>query len=204
MIEGPAVDDVETNFRQRWNAHPDSALGGRTGAGPSAGRADRSDSGREPLRADQSQHASGVPSFPFLNPEHGDPGARLARVNAIRQARRYVYIEEQVLTMVDSADHAALIASATPLTFVASDPDTIAAALRERIVGPNPLDFVAILIPRRLGEDPRFADGVLYEMRKRFITFLTHGLTDEQKRDRLLIYHLRTDRASSPTSTPRT
>jgi phosphatidylserine/phosphatidylglycerophosphate/cardiolipin synthase-like enzyme len=93
--------------------------------------------------------------------------------------------------MVDSADHAALLASATPLTFVASDPDTIAAALRERIVGSNPLDFVAILIPRRLGEDPRFADGVLYEMRKRFITFLTHGLTDEQKRERLLIYHLR-------------
>jgi hypothetical protein len=30
MIEGPAVDDVETSFRQRWNAHPDAALGGRT------------------------------------------------------------------------------------------------------------------------------------------------------------------------------
>jgi phosphatidylserine/phosphatidylglycerophosphate/cardiolipin synthase-like enzyme len=28
-------------------------------------------------------------------------------------------------------------------------------------------------------------------MRKRFITFLTHGLTDEQKRQRLLVYHLR-------------
>ena len=28
-------------------------------------------------------------------------------------------------------------------------------------------------------------------MRKRFITFLTHGLTEEQKRDRLLVCHLR-------------
>jgi len=102
-----------------------------------------------------------------------------------------VYIEEQYLTMVDSADHAALLASSTPLAFVPSASDTVAAALRERIVGPNPLQFVAILIPRRLGEDPRFADGVLYEMRKRFITFLTHGLTDEQTRERLLVYHLR-------------
>ena len=30
MIEGPAVDDVETNFRQRWNAHPHVGLDGRT------------------------------------------------------------------------------------------------------------------------------------------------------------------------------
>ncbi len=28
-------------------------------------------------------------------------------------------------------------------------------------------------------------------MRKRFISFLTHGLTEEQKRDRLLVFHLR-------------
>ena len=40
-----------------------------------------------------------------------------------------------------------------------SAPVTIAAALRERLVGSNPLDFVATL-----GEDPRFADGVLYEI----------------------------------------
>jgi hypothetical protein len=86
-----------------------------------------------------------------------------------------VYIEEQYLTMVDSADHAALLASPTPLAFVASDPDTIAAALRERIVGPNPLQFVAILIPRRLHEDPRFADGVLYELRQRFQELLSGG-----------------------------
>ena len=192
MIEGPAVDDVEANFRQRWNAHPDSVLGGRTPvpARPPAELIDPIPDASHFVQINRNM-PQGVPSFSFLNPEHGDPGARQARVNAIRQARRYVYIEEQYLTMVDSADHAALIASATPLTFVASDPDTIAAALRERIVGSNPLDFVAILIPRRLGEDPRFADGVLYEMRKRFITFLTHGLTDEQKRERLLIYHLR-------------
>jgi phosphatidylserine/phosphatidylglycerophosphate/cardiolipin synthase-like enzyme len=192
MIEGPAVDDVEANFRQRWNAHPDSVLGGRTPvpARPPAELIDPIPDASHFVQINRNM-PQGVPSFSFLNPEHGDPGARQARVNAIRQARRYVYIEEQYLTMVDSADHAALLASATPLTFVASDPDTIAAALRERIVGSNPLDFVAILIPRRLGEDPRFADGVLYEMRKRFITFLTHGLTDEQKRERLLIYHLR-------------
>ena len=192
MIEGPAVDDVETNFRQRWNAHPDSVLGGRTPVSvrPPAELIDPIPDASHFVQINRNM-PQGVPSFSFLNPAHGDPGGRLARVNAIRQARRYVYIEDQYLTMVDTADHAALLASATPLTFVPSDPDTIAAALRERIVGPTPLDFVAILIPRRLGEDPRFADGVLYEMRKRFITFLTHGLTDEQKRERLLIYHLR-------------
>ena len=188
MIEGPAVDDVETNFRQRWNAHPHVAprAAGRR-AGANAGGSARSHSRRPATRADQPDVPPGVPGFPFVGPDHGDPGARLARVNAIRRARRFVYIEDQYLTMVDSFDHATLLASPNPLTFVPTAPDTIAAALRERIVGPDPLQFVAILLPRTLGEDPRFADGVLYEMRKRFITFLTHGLTEEQKRDRLLV-----------------
>jgi len=192
MIEGPAVEDVETNFRQRWNAHPDAALGNRTPV-PARTPAEAIDPIPDASHFVQINRTlpPGVPSFSFVSQAEGDPGARRARINAIRRARRFVYIEEQYLTMVDSADHATLLASTTPLTFTPSDPDTIAAALRERIVGPNPLDFVAILIPRRLGEDPRFADGVLYEMRKRFITFLTHGLTDDQKRERLLVYHLR-------------
>ena len=192
MIEGPAVEDVETNFRQRWNAHPEAALGGHTPV-PSRTPAEAID----PI-PDASHYVQvnrnlprGVPSFAFASFTDGDPGARRARINAIRRARRYVYIEEQYLTMVDSVDHAALLASSTPLAFTPSDPDTVAAALRARLVGPDPLEFVAILLPRRLGEDPRFADGVLYEMRKRFITFLTHGLTDEQRRERLLVFHLR-------------
>jgi phosphatidylserine/phosphatidylglycerophosphate/cardiolipin synthase-like enzyme len=192
MIEGPAVDDVETNFRQRWNNHPDAELGGRTPV-PVRTPAEALDPIPRATHAVQINRTipPGVPAFPFVSPEHGDPGARLARVNAIRRARRYVYIEDQYLTMVDSFDHANLLASPDPLAFVPSAPDTIAAALRERIVGPNPLDFVAILLPRTLGEDPRFADGVLYEMRKRFVTFLTHGLSDDLKRQRLLVYHLR-------------
>jgi phosphatidylserine/phosphatidylglycerophosphate/cardiolipin synthase-like enzyme len=192
MIEGPAVEDVEQNFRQRWNAHPDATTAGHVRV-----------STRTPTEAmDPIPNAShfvqinrslprGVPSFSFASFADGDPGARFARINAIRRARRYVYIEEQYLTMVDSADHAALMASATPLTFVPSDPDTVAAALRARLTGPDPLDFVAILLPRTLGEDPRFADGVLYAMRKRFVQFITQGLTDDEKRQRLLIFHLR-------------
>jgi len=192
MIEGPAVDDVETNFRQRWNVHPQSGLEGRTPV-PSRTPEEALDPIPDATHFVQINRTvpPSVPSFPFVSPEHGDPGARLARVNAIRRARHYVYIEDQYLTMVDSLDHQALLESANPLAFVPSAPDTIAAALRARIVGPDPLQFVAILVPRTLDEDPRFADGVLYEMRKRFITFLTHGLPEEQKRDRLLVYHLR-------------
>jgi phosphatidylserine/phosphatidylglycerophosphate/cardiolipin synthase-like enzyme len=192
IIEGPAVEDVETNFRQRWNAHPEASLGGHAPV-PSRTPAEAVDPIPDASHIVQINRnlPRGVPSFAFASFTDGDPGARRARMNAIRRAKRYVYIEEQYLTMVDSIDHAALLASATPLTFTPSDPDTIAAALRARLVGPDPLDFVAILIPRRLGEDPRFADGVLYEMRKRFITFLTHGLTDEQRRERLLVFHLR-------------
>jgi phosphatidylserine/phosphatidylglycerophosphate/cardiolipin synthase-like enzyme len=192
MVEGPAVEEVETNFRQRWNAHPDAVLGGRTPV-PSRSPSEAI----EPI-PQASQYVQinrnlppGVPSYQFINPVEGDPGAWRARLNAIRRARRYVYIEDQYLTMVDAADHAALLASDDPLAFTPSDPDTIAAALRQRLVGPDPLDFVAILIPRKLDEDPKFANPVLYEMRKRFITFLTHGLTDEQKRNRLLVFHLR-------------
>ena len=192
MIEGPAVDDVETNFRQRWNGHPQAQLGDRTLV-PVRTLAEAIDPIPDASHFVQINRTipPGVPAFPFVSPEHGDPGARLARVNAIRRAKRYVYIEDQYLTMVDSFDHAQLLTSADPLNFVPSARDTISAALRERIVGASPLEFVAILIPRTLGEDPRFADGVLYEMRKRFVSFLTHGLTDEQKRQRLLVFHPR-------------
>jgi len=192
MVEGPAVEDVETNFRQRWNAHPDSGLCGRT---PVPSRSPSEQIDPIPLASHYVQinrnMPSGVPLNSFVNLEHGDPGARLARLNAIRRARRYIYIEEQYLAMVNMADYAALLASPDPLAFVPSEPDTLAAALRQRLVGPDPVEFVAILLPRRLNEVPAFANMVIFELRKRFITFLTHGLTDEQRRDRLLVFHLR-------------
>jgi phosphatidylserine/phosphatidylglycerophosphate/cardiolipin synthase-like enzyme len=194
MIEGPAVDDIEANFRQRWNAHPNAAQDGRTNV-PARPPAEEIDPIPEACHYVQINRTlpGGVPHFPFADPTAGDPGARLARVNAIRQARRFVYIEEQYLTMFDWEDYEALVAlqGQDALDFAPGKPDTIAAVLRARLVGPNPLDFVAILIPRRLGEDPRFTDGVIYELRKRFITFLTHGLSDDLKRERLLVFHLR-------------
>jgi phosphatidylserine/phosphatidylglycerophosphate/cardiolipin synthase-like enzyme len=198
MIEGPAIDDVEANFRQRWNAHPDTALDGRTTvpARPPGEALDPIPQASHFVQVNRTL-PRGVPHFPFTDPAEGDPGARLARVNAIRRAQRFVYIEDQYLTMVDSIDHAALMASQDPVNFVPGDPDTVAAALRARLVGPDPLDFVAILLPRELGEDPRFADGVLYEMRKRFISFLTHGLSDDLKRERLLVFHLRNQTGQS-------
>lgn len=192
MIEGPAVEEVEANFCQRWNAHPDAVLEGRDRV-PARTPAETMDPIPQATHFVQINRTipPGVPAFSFVNAAQGDPSARRARINAIRRARRFVYIEEQYLTMVDTADHAALLASSDPLAFVPSNPETIAAALRARLVGTDPLDFVAILIPRKLGEDPRFADGVLYEMRKRVIVFLTHGLSDAQKRERLLVFHLR-------------
>jgi phosphatidylserine/phosphatidylglycerophosphate/cardiolipin synthase-like enzyme len=199
MVEGPAVDDVETNFRQRWNANPDAATGGRTQV-PSREPAEQID----PI-PQASHHVQinrtlppGLPLDDFVNVQHGDPGARAARLNAIRRARRYVYLEEQYLMMVSMADYADLLASPNPLSFVPADPDTIAAALRERLVGPDPVEFVAILVPRKVDEDPAFSNGVIYELRKRFVTFLTHGLTDDQVRDRLLVFHLR-NRSGQPT-----
>lgn len=199
MIEGPAVEDVETNFRQRWNAHPDGLSDGRT-AVPARTPAE----GIDPIP--QASHVvqinrtipRGVPHFSFADLAQGDPGARLARVNAIRNARRYVYLEEQYLTMFDWQDYEALLASADPLSFVPAQADTVAAALRARLVGPDPIDFAAILIPRELGEDPRFVDGVIYELRKRFITFITHGLSDEMTRERLLVFHLRNSTGQFP------
>lgn len=193
LIEGPAVDDVETNFRQRWNAHPDAAQGGRTNvpARPPAEAIDPIPQASHYVQVNRTI-PPGVPHLPFADPVAGDPSARLARINAIRRARHFVYIEDQYLTMFDWGDYRTLVAPNTdPLTFVPSDTDTIAAALRERLVGPHPLDFVAILVPRRLDEDPRFTNGVIYELRKRFITFITHGLSDAVKRERLLVFHLR-------------
>ncbi|MCD2441547.1 hypothetical protein LQ757_04565 [Agromyces sp. SYSU K20354] len=194
MIEGPAVDDVEANFRLRWNAHPDANAEGRTNA-PSRSPAETLDAIPQATHYVQVNRTlpRGVPHFSFVDPDEGDPGALRARLNAIRRAKRFVYLEDQYLTMVDLVDHQALMASGSPLDFVPSNPDTIAAALRQRLVGPDPIDFAAILVPRRLSEDPRFANGVLYELRKRFVQFLVHGLSDEAKRERVLVFHLRNE-----------
>lgn len=192
MIEGPAVDDVETNFRQRWNAHPDAALGGRTPvpARPPAEQLDPIPQATHFVQVNRTI-PTGVPHFSFVDLNEGDDSARRGRINAILRAKRYVYIEEQYLTHFDQQEYDALLASPNPLAFDVAELDTVAAALRHRLVGPDPIDFVAILIPRKLDEEPRFANGVIYELRKRFITFLTHGLTDVQKRDKLLVFHHR-------------
>jgi phosphatidylserine/phosphatidylglycerophosphate/cardiolipin synthase-like enzyme len=187
-ITGPAVDDVETNFRQRWNAHPEAQTGGHTLA---PGRSTQLDPlpGAPHFVQINRTYPAGVPHWPFISQGLGDGSALTARLNAVRRARRHIYVEEQYLTMVNPDDYAALLASPDPVSFTPSDPDTMAAALRAKLVGPDPVR-VGILIPRKLVEEPAFANMVLYEMRRRFITFLTHGLTDEQKRDRLLVYHL--------------
>jgi phosphatidylserine/phosphatidylglycerophosphate/cardiolipin synthase-like enzyme len=192
MIEGPAVDDVETNFRQRWNAHPDAALGGRTPV-PARPLAEQLDPIPQATHFVQVNRTipTGVPHFSFVDIDEGDDSARRARINAILRAKRYVYIEEQYLTHFDQGEYDALLASPNPLAFDVAEQDTVAAALRHRLVGPDPLSFVAILIPRKLDEEPRFANGVIYELRKRFVTFLTHGLSDADTRDRLLVFHLR-------------
>jgi phosphatidylserine/phosphatidylglycerophosphate/cardiolipin synthase-like enzyme len=189
MIEGPAVDDVETNFRQRWNAHPEASSGGRTNvpARPEAERAPAIPLATHAVQVNRTV-PTGVPHFSFVDLNVGDDSARRARINAVLRAKRYVYIEDQYLTHFDQAEYTAVMQD--PVAAV--DPHkTIAGALRHRLIGPDPLDFVAILIPRTLDEEPRFANSVLYELRKRFITFLTNGLTDEQKRDRVLVFHLR-------------
>lgn len=188
-VTGPAVDDVEANFRQRWNAHP---LGGTGGHTLVPGRSTPLDPlpGASHLVQVNRTFPAGVPSWAFVPQDTGEGGALAARLNAVRQARDHVYIEDQYLTMYDADDYAALLASPDPLAFTPSDPDTMAAVLRARLVGPDPVR-VSILIPKQLIEDPAFANMVLYELRRRFITFLTHGLTDEQKRDRLLVFHLR-------------
>ena len=171
-IEGPAVDDVETNFRQRWNANPGASTGGRT---PTPARATLLDPIPEASHFVQINRTfpSGVPLYDFVSQATGEPGALTARLNAIRHARTFVHIEEQYLTMVDAADYDALLLSPDPLAFSPARPDTLAAALRARLVGPDPLSFVTILIPKDLQEEPAFANMVLYEMRRRFIRFLT-------------------------------
>ena len=189
MIEGPAVDDVETNFRQRWNAHPDAALNNRTNvpARPPAELVGAIPDATHFVQVNRTI-PTGVPHFSFVDINEGDDSARRARINAILRAKRFVYIEEQYLTHFDQTEYDAVLADPT---FSIANPTTIAAALRNRLTGPNPVDFVAILVPRTLDEEPRFANGVIYELRKRFIEFLTHGLSDTQKRDRLLVFHLR-------------
>jgi phosphatidylserine/phosphatidylglycerophosphate/cardiolipin synthase-like enzyme len=196
-VQGPAVDDLEENFRQRWNHNPNAQTEGRT-LTPS-----------RPVPLDPLPEAPhfvqinrtippGLGHYQFVSPATGDAGILTARLNAVRQARRHIYLEEQYLTMVDASDHAALLASPNPLSFPPSDGDTLAAALRERLVGQHPVSFVAILLPRTLVDEPAFANMVLYALRRRFIEFLTHGLTDEQKRERLLVFHLR-NRSGLPT-----
>lgn len=188
-VRGPAVDDVETNFRQRWNAHPLAQAGGHTLAPGRSTPLDPIPGASHFVQVNRTFPA-GVPAWTFISQSLGEGGALAARLNAVRRARRHIHIEDQYLVMVDQDDYAALLVSPDPLHFTPSDPDTMAAVLRAKLVGPDPVR-VTILIPKELIEEPDFANMVLYEMRRRFIAFLTHGLTDEQKRDRLLVFHLR-------------
>lgn len=198
MVEGPAVDDVEDNFRHRWNQNP--VVVATLTPAPSRPPSERLDPIPQASHYVQINRTipPGLPHYHFVDQSTGDHSAWKARVNAIRNAERYIYIEDQYLTMCKPADYAALRASADPLNFVVTDEDTIAAALRSRLVGPNKIESVAILIPKLLQEDPAFGNMVLYELRRRFIDFITLGLSDEEKRERLLVFHLR-NRTGSPT-----
>jgi phosphatidylserine/phosphatidylglycerophosphate/cardiolipin synthase-like enzyme len=188
-VTGPAVDDVETNFRQRWNAHPQTQTGSHTQVPSRSTPLDPIPGASHFVQINRTFPA-GVPNWTFVSQSLGERGALAARLNAARRARRHIHIEEQYLVMVNPEDYTALLASPNPLTFSPSDQDTMAAVLRAKVAGADPVR-VSILIPKKLNESPDFANMVLYEMRRRFITFLTHGLTDEQKRDRLLVFHLR-------------
>jgi phosphatidylserine/phosphatidylglycerophosphate/cardiolipin synthase-like enzyme len=188
-IEGPAVDDVETNFRQRWNANPHATTEGRT---PTPARPTPLDPLPDASHFVQINrtYPAGVPTYAFVPHATGEPSALTARLGAIRKARSTIHLEEQYLIMVHPDDYTGLLASPNPLAFTPTHPDTIGAALRERIVGPDPVR-VTILIPKTLEEEPEFGNMVLYELRRRFIRFLTFGLDDATARERLLVFHLR-------------
>ncbi len=186
MIKGPAVDDVEKNFRQRWNANPDSNTEGRT---------------QTPLDQEQIAPIPGAPHFvsirrtisPHLTPynsfvgDEGELGCLNSRIKAIENARKYIYLQDQYLVMHrDQTPH---------------NEKSIARAIKERLQGTDgapPLKFVAILIPRELGEDPELANSVLYHLRRNFIEYISQGMSPQDLQERLLVFHLIND-ANNPT-----
>jgi phosphatidylserine/phosphatidylglycerophosphate/cardiolipin synthase-like enzyme len=94
-IEGPAVADLVTTFRQRWDdQHPtDPANDGATEEGPTP-------NGRQVVQIARTYPSHLNPaneSYPFA-PE-GDFTIRETLKQAIRQARRYIYIEDQYMTI---------------------------------------------------------------------------------------------------------
>jgi len=193
-IRGKAVWDVYRNFRQRWNAaleHPELV-----GADP----------GRTPLPPtdDVVRHGPDVVLDPavtfaggdftvqinrtiapfldahssFVDPEHGDLSVFKAYKRVIREARRFLYIEEQYFWFRE-----------------------IATLIRDALATGR-IEFVILLMPRPLRETGA-ADVVFYAQRRRALNTLFYGTPEPPDppdpafdlRDRIAAIHIQNDAA---------
>ena len=91
-IHGPATGDIETNFRERWNNHPDHSRNGRTVVPTHSIPSPIANASHlvQTLRTFPPQHR-----YPFA--PRGELGILNAYRQAISNAREYIYIEDQYL-----------------------------------------------------------------------------------------------------------
>ena len=125
-IEGPAVHDVETTFRERWeDSTPLTLSPGRL----LSSLVHREDLVAEPLgdqapppppRPDGNDTVQIIRTFPVLVPKgfdfapEGERSVMLGNTKAIAQADRLVYVEDQYLWSEEVGEHFAKALSSTP------------------------------------------------------------------------------------------
>jgi phosphatidylserine/phosphatidylglycerophosphate/cardiolipin synthase-like enzyme len=98
-IRGPAAGDIETNFHERWNHHPDRNDNGRTNVPlhPVPGEISNGPHLVQILRTFPPRQR-----YPFA--PNGELGILNAYEKAISNAREYIYIEDQFFVSEEIAD----------------------------------------------------------------------------------------------------
>ncbi|MBW2561715.1 MAG: hypothetical protein JRE40_12785, partial [Deltaproteobacteria bacterium] len=109
-IRGPAAGDIETNFRERWNNHPDHTTNGRTVV----------PAHQIPSQITDASHlVQTLRTFPlrFRYPfaRNGELGIFNGYRHAISNAREYIYIEDQYLVFDEIRAEIELVLSSRSL-----------------------------------------------------------------------------------------
>ncbi|HYI10834.1 MAG TPA: hypothetical protein VEK57_17370, partial [Thermoanaerobaculia bacterium] len=188
-VRGKAAWDVYRNYRQRWNAgleNPDLITSfGEPTLIPTAEPADEGD---PEVTLDQGPHTVQInrtiaPHLeeyaPYVNTQTGDLSVLKSYQRIIDEARQFLYIEDQYFWSRDIAQR-------------------IHDALFE-----NRIEFVMLLLPKRLNEAP-LLDLMLYAQRRRALSIVLYGVPEvppgtdldtlpENVADRVVVFTIRND-----------
>jgi phosphatidylserine/phosphatidylglycerophosphate/cardiolipin synthase-like enzyme len=173
QIEGPAVAELDETWLARWRA----PTGGPTVNDPLAGETPLNDGrayGSHFVQVTRTYARDYGPNQPFA--PNGDLSTLRALMNAVRKARRFIYIEDQYIwPYTGEQDH----------LYEAGEDIGITRALADAVSRPG-FEFLFIVIPNNTPD----TTAARYR-RARFIAQIRRGLTTNDQRRKFAVFWLR-------------